>query len=176
MRWAIGLVFLASAAIAAHFATLHLVPSVIMNRAQSVMAERGVPLYQWTASPRQTPQTQTVVRPSPDLSYAVCRFNTEDGPVLLSAPAWDDYGSLSVFDKQTNNVLVANLSGQSASVILYPYGQPPESDGRRYNGSNVRMIEVQGEGIALIRRLAPNQQKYDQAATLAADSQCAQIK
>lgn len=167
MRWTIAFILFLVSMVAAHFLTIHLVSSLIMERAQVTMEERGVPLHQWVASPRQTPQTQAVVRPSPDLSYAVCRFDVRDGPVLISAPGWEGYGSLSIFNERTNNVFVADLNGEDASIILHrPKTQIDDID---LVGQSV---EIEGWGIALIRRLAPSDEAHEVASDLVEGARC----
>ena len=146
-----------------------------MSAVQTRMAESGVPLNQWNASPRMTPQTQTIVRPSPDLSYAICRFNVQEGALLISAPGWDGYGSLSVFDARTNNVLVTDLDGQSAGILLYHPQKPPKQEGRSYIRTDEEVVAFSGEGVALIRRVAPSKDKYEQAARLVDQSVCSAV-
>ena len=119
----------------------------IMAAAQDSMAERGVGMYRWVAAARMTPQSQTIVRPSPDLAYAICRFDVADGPVLLTAPVSDTYGSLSIFDARTNNVFVASLQKDSDfnGVIVHAPGERP-------NDATRQALAMGGKGIALIRR------------------------
>lgn len=171
MRWVVAFVLFLASLGSAHFATLHLIPSIIMERAQATMEDRGIPMYQWVASPRQTPETQTVVRPSPDLSYAVCRFDVRDGPVLISAPGWAGYGSLSIFDERTNNVFVASLDGQGAQVMALNW----RSKGQQTAGAQPIFMS-NGRGLALIRRLAPDPDTHTEATNLVADAKCELLK
>ncbi|MEL7231324.1 MAG: DUF1254 domain-containing protein [Pseudomonadota bacterium] len=175
MRSLVAFLIFGFLAIGAHFLTLHLVPSVIMNAAHTRLADQGLQLNQWAASPRMTPQTQTIVRPSPDLSYSICRFDVREGPVLISAPGWDGYGSLSVFDERTNNVFVANLDGQDAEVLLHVPGQVPLKEGRGYvyDGQTVELTET---GLALIRRVAPDEQSHQAAMNLIEKSKCESVQ
>ncbi|MEM1086174.1 MAG: DUF1254 domain-containing protein [Pseudomonadota bacterium] len=175
MRRLVAFLLFIIAAIGGHALTLHLVPSVIMDTAQSRLADQGLPLHQWAASPRMTPQTQTIVRPSPDLSYSVCRFDVRDGPVLISAPGWDGYGSLSIFDDRTNNVFVANLDGENAEVLILPLSDkdalitPDLAD-------KERVLIAEGLGLALIRRVAPDAQLHEAAVSLIDQSTCKVIR
>ena len=114
---------------------------------------------------RQTPQTQRIVRPSPDLAYAVCRFDTTSGPVFINAPTWDGYGSLSIFNSKTDNVFVADL-GPDSDFAGIEVRRPAENN-------REGALKLEGRGIALIRRLAPTQADHDIAASLVADATCA---
>ena len=170
MRWLLALLVFAATAALGHFVVLQAIPAKIMATAMERMAERGVPMNQWTASPRMTPQTQTIVRPSPDLFYALCRFETADGPVLITAPGWEGYGSLSIFDRRTNNVFVASLDGQDAAVLLLH----PKDKGASPEGlpDATETVFLDGPGLALIRRLAPSQDAHDLALSLADGAIC----
>ncbi len=161
------IVFLITGALA-HVFVLGGIPGFIMGKAHQTFAAQGIPAYQFVASPRQTPQTQRIVRPSPDLAYAICRFDTTQGPVFINAPKGQSYGSLSIFNSQTDNVFVANLG--------------PESD---FSGIEVRRaaantrpdaLALNGRGIALIRRLAPTQEAHDLASALVSDSTCERLE
>lgn len=178
MRWIIAALLFAITAFGAHYFTIRAVPGFIMNKVQSTFEAQGLPLNRFVASPRQTPETQRVVRPSPDLSYAVCRFDVSDGPVVISAPAWDGYGSLSIFDDQTNNVFVASLDGKAASVILHKQGEAPEVSGRGsvgYVSEGHATLQISGAGIALIRRLAPTDELHELSTARVADAICKKI-
>ena len=73
-RWLGPLAVLLVCSAATHAVTLAQAPGFIMARAMATLADRGVALHAFTATPRVTPQTQQVVRSSPDLTYALCRF------------------------------------------------------------------------------------------------------
>ena len=175
MRKLIALGLFIIAAIAGHFLTLYLVPSVIKNATQTRLADQGLALNQWAAAPRMTPQTQTIVRPSPDLSYTICRFDLQEGAMLISAPGWDRYGSLSIFDDRTNNVFVANLDGENAGILLYHPTRPPKEEGRFYIRQDEDALAFSGEGLALIRRVAPSVQQHSASADLIEDSVCGPV-
>lgn len=170
MRWIIAALVFAASAFGAHYFTIRAVPGFIMNKVQSTFEAQGLPLNRFVASPRQTPETQRVVRPSPDLSYVVCRFDVSNGPVMISAPAWDGYGSLSIFDGQTNNIFVASLDGADANVFLHDPATPIDYSGDK--ASTIRAVEIEGAGIALIRRLAPTDEAHQQSVDLVAAARC----
>ena len=167
MRIIVPLIIFLLSGVLGHVFVLTGIPGFIMGKAHQTFEAQGMPANQFVASPRQTPQTQRIVRPSPDLSYAVCRFDTTNGPVFINAPKWDGYGSLSIFNAQTDNVFVANLG--------------PESE---FSGIEVRRaaantregaLALNGRGIALIRRLAPTQETHDLAASLVSEATCARV-
>lgn len=168
MRWVFSLIVFALSAVAAHYFVLTSIPSFIMSKAHQTFAREGLPVNTWVASPRQTPQTQRIVRPSPDLAYSICRFDTTNGPVFISAPAGDGYGSLSIFNSQTDNVFVADLSPGSTFAGI-EVRRPAEN-------TAPGALTLDGRGIALVRRLAPTQTEYDQAAALVSDAVCQPIE
>lgn len=158
------LVLLASIA-AGHAAVLYYAPSFIMNRAMSAMEERGIPTHQFRLSPRMTPQTQTVVRPSPDLAYSLCLFDFSDGvdAVEIEMAAWEPYGSVSLFDAQTNNFMSFRSEGKPFSMRLLPPSSEPDG---------FDIPAPTDKGIILIRRLAPTEQAYREIERIAVKDVC----
>ena len=65
----IGLTALVAGLVAVHFAALYALPGYIMGKARSRFADAGLPVHAWQIAPRVSPQTQSIVRPSPDLAY-----------------------------------------------------------------------------------------------------------
>jgi uncharacterized membrane protein len=124
-------------------------------------------------SPRVTPQTQTIVRPSPDLAYAICLIDVSNGPVTITVPTWPEYGSLSVFDAGTDNVYAGSLDARSPgaagarTLVIALEGQ----DAAAPEGADLVTLK-KPEALALIRRLAPTQGLYDAAAALLPASTC----
>jgi len=164
MRWVISLVIFVVCAVASHFVILTNIPGFIMGKAHTTFESQGIPENTWLPSPRQTPETQRIVRPSPDLAYAICRFDTRKGPIAISAPTGDSYGSLSIFNDQTDNVFVGDLSNGSALTRIVVR--------EAANDDDPQSLIVRGKGIAVIRRLAPTQAEFDRAAALVADATC----
>ena len=158
---------------AVHMVVLNALPGYIMSKARDRMTGSGLPTHEWRMSDRVTPQTQTIVRPSPDLAYAVCVIDASGGPVTLSVPTWPEYGSLSIFDASTDNVYAGSLDARLADapgarriVVALPDQDVPAEEG-------VAIVRVRKpEALALIRRLAPSQGLYDAAAALVPVSTC----
>lgn len=168
MRWIIPAVVFVLSGVIGHLFVLTSLPSFIMGKAHQALEAEGIPMNGFVSTPRQTPQTQRIVRPSPDLAYAICSFDTTSGPVFINAPSGEGYGSLSIFNSKTDNVFVADLG--------------PDSD---FQGIEVRRpaennregaLKLDGRGIALIRRLAPTQEQYDVAASLVDGATCAPVQ
>ena len=169
----IGLGAFLAGFLAVHFLVLGALPGKIMSKARDRMGGAGVELHQWRMNPRVTPQTQTIVRPSPDLAYAICLIDVSQGPVTIAVPTWPEYGSLSVFDADTDNVYAGSLDARlpgaagARTLVVALDGQEvtvPE-------GADLVTLE-KPEALALIRRLAPTQGLYDAAAALMPASTC----
>lgn len=158
--------------ILAHFATLHIVPGAIMSTAMERMEASGLTHHQFALAPRATPQSQTVVRPSPDLAYSVCLFDLTKGDALqVRVGAYDNYTSVSFFDDRTNNF---------ASVRVGENGDPTSGSnillvapGGTASGVSGAQIEAPSErGIILIRRLAPTQADYERVVSTSSSDSC----
>lgn len=138
-----------------HGLVLWRAPSVFMTLAMERIAEQGVGLHAFVLAPRATPQSQSIVRPAPDLAYSVCRFDLSKGHVLARGAVSDGYGSLAVFDGNTNNVvtlsLMASDNGPRAVELALSGSSLASSD-------DVVFIKLSSpRGLVLIRRLAPDE-------------------
>ena len=163
-RWIAPLATLAFAAITAHFAVLYAAPGIIMNTALDTLEGRGIAQHAFTSPVRITPQSQAVVRSSPDLFYSLCRYDlSEPGSVLhVSMAEWPGYQSLSFFDANTNNFVTRRGTNQRIDEQLT--GPDKASSGTLDSPTQ--------RGVVLIRRLAPSQELFDQAQQISADDRC----
>ncbi len=166
------LIFL-SAVIAGHFAAINLIPGLIMSKAMQKMEARGIGLHDFTLAPQTTPQTQSVVRPSPDLAYSICRydFSKLDGALEIKSSNWSDYWSISFFDANTNNFKRFSYPEEnppSASILLVRGGT---GQGAIENEHPV-VISPSEKGLILIRRLAPTVEAYQQVKKLSKGDKC----
>ena len=157
----------------AHFVVLNAVPGKIMSKVRERMMANGLPMQQWQMTPRVSPENQRVVRPAPDLAYAICIIDLTEGPVQLDVPSWNAYGSLSVFSARTDNVYAGSLDARAAGTpeMLRVVVATNEQNISAAEGAEIVQV-TQPEALALIRRLAPTQEAYDAAAALMPQSQC----
>ncbi|MGA3003824.1 MAG: DUF1254 domain-containing protein [Acetobacteraceae bacterium] len=113
--------------------TIRVLPRLIEARA---LARFGAPNTMHFAE-RPDASTRRVVRPSPDLLYAVCPFDLANGPLRLTANVpHSTYWSVSAFDAVTNNFFVRDdrqIAGDSIEIIairrgmaLPPLGNTPD--------------------------------------------------
>jgi len=170
-KLAIPFLIFSLAAIIGHWGALKLTPTVIMGKAMHQMNDKGMPFHRFVPSQRITPQTQTVVRPSPDLAYSICLydFSIIDVPLEIHAGFWKDYGSISFFDEHTNNFATVRIDAKVSKILLSPHGMALPSN--RKNG--MQYIETPTpRGLILIRRLAPTSQAYDRVSQLANTDKC----
>lgn len=152
-RWAGPIAVLLVFAAAAHIAVLYLAPGVIMAQAMALLEARGVELRRFSVPERVTPQTQRVVRSSPDVFYALCRYDLANPGQQLSLRmgAWPDYQSLSLFSAQTDNFATFRGTGKAVGVRLLPPGSKPEEGA---------VVSPTTKGVILIRRLAPDPARF----------------
>src|SRR5688572_4405526 len=91
-----------------HFVTVWAAPYVLMDGAMKRISRNGALVNKWSHPPRTSVKSRTVVRPSPDLAYSACVYDLAEGPVRVTASAWDDYMSVSVFAHNSDNIFVIN--------------------------------------------------------------------
>jgi uncharacterized membrane protein len=164
-RWLGPLAVLLACAAGAHALTLYFAPAVIMDRAMTALAARGVALHAFTTPQRVTPQTQTVVRSSPDLFYALCRYDLADAGARLTVTMgdWPDYQSLAFFDARTDNFATLRGAGREIAVRLLPPGSAAEEGA---------IVSPTARGVILIRRLAPTAERFAAAAEAGKGDAC----
>ncbi|MEL6541576.1 MAG: DUF1254 domain-containing protein [Pseudomonadota bacterium] len=165
-RWIAPISVLIATAAIAHWATLHFAPSVIMDRALTALKDRGVALHAFTTPQRISPQTQVIVRSSPDLFYSLCRYDLSEHNETLKVTMgeWPDYQSLSFFDGNTINFAKFRGTGKSVTVRLVR----PDLE---YLDPNA-VVSPTNRGVVLIRRLAPTQEAFDAAVEAAKVDSC----
>lgn len=186
-RWAGPLVAAILTAGLAHWLTLNLAPAVIMDRAMAALEARGVALHAFTTPERVTPTTQQVVRSSPDLYYALCRYDlsakgqAEPGLDLahgltVSMGEWGDYQSLSFYDAQTNNFATIRGTGKAIRVEVKKGrrgdAEPNPGAGAKPGSLGFTVYSPTDTGLILIRRLAPSREAFDKAAEARRGDEC----
>ena len=163
----------AAFAVGVHLAVIDRLPSFIMSRTFNGLQDAGLTWNTWTVAPRISPRTQTIVRSSPDLAYAVCMLDLSHGPVHITAPMGPDYGSMSVFDDDTTNVYIIDLQGTGTPVDVIVATQSQDVSGIAADISIVRLRS--DRGLALIRRLAPDTELHETAAALVSQAHCTNL-
>lgn len=155
-KWLGPLALCAVLALITHASIVHFAPALIMDRAFTMLEQRGTPLHGFQLAPRMTPETQSVVRPSPDLAYSACRFDLAEAAngIRVQMAAYEGYSSLSFFDAKTNNFLTIRGDGKNQDITLTSESSPSS------------------KGIVLIRRLAPNAEDYAKVIEVAQKDAC----
>lgn len=165
-RW---LALTLAVAVVAHLGAVWAAPYLLMRvateRLQMGSEERINSMRQPN---RVTEAARAVVRPSPDLAYSICTFDLSQGPLRLRAAAWDDYMSLSIFAANSDVVFVRN-DRQSAGAIEITLAL----DGQHVRGDREVVRSPSRTGIALVRRLAPDEARFNAATVAAAGDICA---
>ncbi|MFP3944702.1 MAG: DUF1254 domain-containing protein [Alphaproteobacteria bacterium] len=140
LRWITGTLALAAVV---HFAVIIAYPRIAMNRLMDQIEDRAGGPNRAVYPPRPDHESRRVVRPSPDLFYAICVFDAGDGPVHVRAPAADSYWSVSFYGAGTGNFYVIGRApagkeqvdvvlakqGTDVTEIPYPVLTPPTSRG-----------------------------------------------
>ena len=165
---------LAAAAVAAvaHLATILAAPNLLMGAAMKNLSRNGERLNAWGHAPRTTETSRRVVRPSPDLAYSACVYDLGKGPVRVTAAAWDDYMSVSVFAANSDNIFAINdrQAPRGIQLILVRKGEA------RPSVPGAIIVESPStRGIVLQRRLAPTAERFAKAEAARAHDVCARL-
>ncbi len=106
-RWIAGTLLIAAVV---HIVSLLLLPRLIMMRAMAAMTRMAVDNAIFY-SPRPTAKSRSIVRPSPDLLYAICVYDLRAAGGVLRISTHDmpnTYWSVSIFDADTDNFYALN--------------------------------------------------------------------
>jgi uncharacterized membrane protein len=152
----------------AYQASLLATPFALMRLA-AAKAGSNLPVNQFRFGPMTTADNQTIVRPSPDLSYSLCVFDVSKGPVLIRVePIPAHYWSVSIFDARTDVSAVRSdrdTGGKPAMLALVKAGQTAPSG---YEPVAVGY----DRGVALIRILIADKAEFPAIDALRRKSYC----
>ncbi len=144
-----------------------LVPHLVMERLyDKIGARTGINQLHVNTRPDET--FRNVVRPSPDLLYAFCMYDLEQGPVTVTGPVPERYWSMQFYQMNTDNF--AGFSNQReqhfrVGTTLQATLIGPNSDPTGYTGEVVQSPTTRG--VMLLRASAIGD---DTAARAALDS------
>jgi len=156
-------------AIAAHLIAINMLPRLEMGTAMDRLSGQGARMNMWQMSDRVTEDSRAIVRPSPDFAYAACVYDLSHGPVRIAVAPWSAYWSLSLYADNSDNFFVLDdreAQGGAEITLLRTGAQPPEHAAQAVESPSTR-------GIALIRRLAPTVQAYNDARAASRGDICA---
>ncbi|MCB1704523.1 MAG: DUF1254 domain-containing protein [Halioglobus sp.] len=121
-----------------------------------------------TVSPLPDETFRSVVRPSPDLLYASCIYNLENGPIEIEAPIPPRYWSMQFYQMNTDNYAgitnqrdERNRVGTVATVTLISEDDSPQN----YTGEVIQSPTERG--MILLRASAIGDRSQQQAALAA---------
>jgi uncharacterized membrane protein len=151
VRWLAGILV---AALLGHYLLAMAVPHLVME----LLYERGGATFGYNrlvVAPAADAGTRTVVRPSPDLFYAICIYNLEQGPLRIEAPVPARYWSMQFYRMNTDNFAgLTNQRGEKHRIgsttsltLIGPRHKPGD-----YGGELVRSPSERG--VMLLRASA----------------------
>jgi uncharacterized membrane protein len=119
-RWIKNACIVLALAGALHVLVVWLIPRAIT----AVFLRRiaaGAGYNQVVLPPLPTDKSRDVVKPSPDLLYALCVFDIGAGPVRISAKPSEGYWSIALYDRNSDNFFHLNdreVKGDRVELIL----------------------------------------------------------
>lgn len=161
--------FVGVLAVGMHFATVRFLPDFIMSRLHDKLT-RQVPVNTMQYPARPDASARAVVKPSPDLIYAICAYDVSEGPVRVTSPVPNSYWSLSAFANNTDNFLAINdaqAGGDRVDLILTQPGRKPN------NPDMLPVIEAQTPtGVILTRTLITSEEDFPALNALRQQATC----
>lgn len=173
--WLRRLVIVLALATIFHAAAIWLLPSGIVALFTARSTERfGINHVATQGLP--TDQSRSVVRPSPDLLYAVCLYDVSDHPLILESDLPDNYWSLSLFAANSDNFFAVNdrqVQGPHPRYLLArdakPSGLPPDLAG-------LPVIQAPSKtGVVLFRNLVLDPKAIEAAEVAQKSAKCTPV-
>jgi uncharacterized membrane protein len=120
------------------------------------------PLHKFEVLPPVSPQSQPLMFMSPDVRYAICRYDTSKGPVNVSVRLPGRGWSLNVYTPEGDNFYTAlGQEGQTSDIALQLtpiadrfLGLTPEARGKVAEATSTLSLAT-GRGMVIVR--APDQ-------------------
>lgn len=148
---------------AVHVATIVVIPQAIMRVVLRGAAANAGGVNHFLHSPRTTPQSQTVVRPSPDLAYSACSIDVSRGPVEVAINRTVAPAVVALYGQNTDTIWSAGglvtVPGEQpnpAPLHLVITGAPEHIAPK--GATAVRLQS--SKALLLVRRLAPTSESF----------------
>lgn len=161
LKWLLGI---AVCAWVGQYALALLLPNLVME-ALYFLGEKQQGHNQLMVAPVADEKSRQVVRPSPDLLYASCLYNLQEGALTIEARVPERYWSMQFYQMNTDNYAgITNQRterdrvGSIARVTLISVDQSPED----YEGEVIQ--SPTSRGIVLLRASAMGDRSQQQAA------------
>jgi uncharacterized membrane protein len=168
--WWKPLAFGLALGVVAHVVTIMLLPNLIMNVALKRISDNAGGANKLFHSALVTPQSQTIVRSSPDLAYSTCALDLSKGPVEVFIGKGADYASVALYAANTDNVFVLNdrkMGPQGTRLMIVSPNMP------RIGPLGTPVVSLpSNRGLILVRRLAPSPADYARVVTERAGDSC----
>jgi len=160
-----------------HIAIIFLVPTYSTRDAWTAVGRFGDD-NQFHILPRAEPGTEALPYLDPTMTYAVCRYSLNKGPVRMRASLPDTFWSLAVFDRRGRNIYSLNDRSAEDStldlVVATPVQQAELKQVPRESLESAIIIESAAtNGFALLRVFVPDPTLAEPAATALRGAQCA---
>lgn len=150
-----GLVLL-STAVLVHLAAVWAAPRVIMHVLLRATQASGLQADNQAAFPAPvTAASRSIVLPSPDLLYAVCKFDVGRGPVRVTAnPQLPGYWSIALYASNSDNFFVLNdRQAQGKPVDLWLVSRDSGMDQQTVPPGSQVVVTPSTTGLLLMRVL-----------------------
>jgi uncharacterized membrane protein len=161
LKWLLGIIVCAWVG---QYLLAMLLPNLVMEILYDQGGDKGG-YNKLVVSPVPDETARSVVRPSPDLLYASCIYNLEQGPLLINAQVPERYWSMQFYQMNTDNYAgITNQRderhrvGSMVQVTLIGADEDPAN----YQGEVIQSPTERG--IVLLRASAIGDRALQQAA------------
>jgi uncharacterized membrane protein len=162
-------------------ATLHVLVIWLIPRAITAVSLRRIAAQagynEVVLPPLPTEKSRDVVKPSPDLLYALCIFDISAGPVRISARPSPGYWSIALYARNSDNFFHLNdleVKGGRVELILSEAGRSAELKARYPDAILVQPAST--VGLMLTRSLVLDPDDIKTVIDARSSTRCAPLK
>jgi uncharacterized membrane protein len=175
-RWIRIGCFVLVLAVALHLFVVWLIPRAITEVfLRRIVAQAGY--NQVVLPPIPTDRSREVVKPSPDLLYAVCIFDLSAGPVRISAQPSAGYWSMALYARNSDNFFHLNdREVKSGRVELILSGNDDDPAIRARHPEAILVHSASTVGLMLARSLVLDPDDIKTVIDARSTTRCAPLK
>jgi len=135
------------------------------------------PVNQIFQIPNITPKSTTLAHASPDISYAFCRFDLTNQPIIITAKIPDSYWSISMYSEKSDNFYVINnvQAGQSELLLLLAKVDPdadPSGEILDIPENTILISAPSSSGLVVLRAAIPDKSSAEAVRHFLKQSRC----
>ena len=135
----------------------------------------------------ETDRGRLMVEPSPDISYAFCRFDIAARPLMINAPIPESYWSVSIYSDTGENLYTINdaqTGARQLQLMVAREGDVSARQGSELSGGEILDVPAEtiifpspvSTGLVIIRGFIPDRSLKEHIDQMVGSANCAPLQ